>query len=335
MPVYNGEQHIAATLDSILAQTYRNFELIISDNGSTDRTEQICRDYASRDGRIRYFRNAENLGAARNYNRVFELFSGGKYFRWNSHDDLIAPENLEKCVAALEASPSAVLSFPRRRYITWDEGRMLGNAFETVVGASVEDGLAPGHPVNRVESFQNIDFAAVLRLYGGWFPVFAFALYPTEAVRKTHLLGSFPGADRILVAELAILGDFVEVPEELYFQRLHPASNWTMRKTLQDEARWFDPRGTAPKFPKLSLNLQYLKAIHRAPIPLHKKLARYWDMFGRTAESGLNAVRARIGMKPISPYSRVEQQMSAETGTSQPKLQRINSSPAAKVPVLH
>jgi glycosyltransferase involved in cell wall biosynthesis len=317
MPVYNGERHLALALDSILAQTFENFELIISDNASTDRTEEICRSYASRDRRIRYFRNTENIGAARNYNRVFELFSGGKYFRWNAHDDLIAPSYLEKCVRSLEASPAAVLAFPRRRYITWDQGSVIGNAWESVAGASTEDGLAPGRPTNRLESFEKIGFSAVLRLYGGWFPVFAFALYPTEAVRKTHLLGSFPGADRILVAELAMLGDFIEVPEELYFQRLHPGSTWTMRKNLQEEAEWFDPRAQAPRFPKLSLHYQYLRAIHRSPIAPLKKLACYGDLANRFAEAGINGVRRKMGFSPTGIYSRLQAQVPTEAPTNQ------------------
>ena len=76
MPVFNGEKFIAETLDSLLTQTYSDFELIISDNASTDNTEQICRKYASKDPRINYFRNKSNFGAAKNYNRVFKLSSG-------------------------------------------------------------------------------------------------------------------------------------------------------------------------------------------------------------------------------------------------------------------
>jgi glycosyltransferase involved in cell wall biosynthesis len=317
LPVYNGEKHVALALDSILAQTYENFELIISDNASTDRTEEICRDYARRDRRVRYLRNSENLGAAKNYNRVFELFSGGKYFRWNSHDDLIAPSYLEKCVAALEASPRASVAFPRRRYITWEEGRLIGNAWESVAGASTEDGLATGRPTNRLESFANINFATILRLYGGWFPVFAFALYPTEILRKTHGVGSFPGGDRVLVAELALLGEFVEVPEELYFQRLHPASGWTMRKNLQQEAEWFVPRSRAPKLPKLSLYLQYFKAVYRSPIPSQKKLARYYDLASRLAEAGFNGVRRKLGIKTLGEHSQLRTTLQREAAPTQ------------------
>ena len=75
MPVYNGEKYIESAISSILAQTYTDFDFIISDNASTDRTQEICLTYAARDNRIRYHRNEVNLGAAPNYNRVFQLSS--------------------------------------------------------------------------------------------------------------------------------------------------------------------------------------------------------------------------------------------------------------------
>src|SRR5438132_13873019 len=87
MPVYNGERYLSGALDSLLSQTLADFDLIISDNASTDATESICRSYAAHDSRIRYFRNENNLGAAANFNRAFEL-CGGEFFRWAAHDDL-------------------------------------------------------------------------------------------------------------------------------------------------------------------------------------------------------------------------------------------------------
>lgn len=109
MPVYNGERYIVEALDSLLAQDYENFELIISDNASTDRTQGICLEYTSRDKRIRYYRNETNMGALWNFNRVFEL-SSGEYFMWASHDDLWRPHFISELVGLLEATPSAVLA---------------------------------------------------------------------------------------------------------------------------------------------------------------------------------------------------------------------------------
>ena len=87
MPVYNGELFIRQALDSLSAQTFSEFELIISDNGSRDGTEAVCREYASRDKRIRYFRHSENRGAIFNFNFVLEQ-ARGEYFMWAAHDDM-------------------------------------------------------------------------------------------------------------------------------------------------------------------------------------------------------------------------------------------------------
>ncbi|UBF27329.1 glycosyltransferase [Kovacikia minuta CCNUW1] len=108
LAVYNGENYIREAIDSILAQTFEDFELIISDNASTDKTQEICLEYAARDQRIRYDRADRNRGAAWNQNRVFEL-STGTYYKLAAHDDVIAPDYLAKCVAVLDQNPAVVL----------------------------------------------------------------------------------------------------------------------------------------------------------------------------------------------------------------------------------
>lgn len=87
MPVYNGETFIKEALDSLLSQTFADFELIISDNGSTDKTETICREYALQDQRIRYIRQPENRGAIANFQCVLDE-AAGEYFMWAAYDDL-------------------------------------------------------------------------------------------------------------------------------------------------------------------------------------------------------------------------------------------------------
>ncbi|MDQ2732794.1 MAG: glycosyltransferase [Armatimonadota bacterium] len=110
MPVYNGERYLRQVLDNLLGQDYQELELIISDNASTDATQQICMEYQERDGRIRYSRNATNIGIDGNFNRVFELASG-EYFMWAAADDLREPCFVSKLTASLEADPGAVLAF--------------------------------------------------------------------------------------------------------------------------------------------------------------------------------------------------------------------------------
>ena len=109
LPVYNGERFLAGAIASILAQTYTDFELIICDNASTDRTGEICRGFARKDARVRYHRQPRNLGATANFNHCFELASGA-YFKWAADGDVLEPRFLEACVEALDDDPGAVLS---------------------------------------------------------------------------------------------------------------------------------------------------------------------------------------------------------------------------------
>ena len=107
MPAYNSEQDIRDAIDSVLNQTFTDFELIISDNASTDSTQSICEEYASKDPRIQYVRNDENIGVTGNYNAVFKL-SKGKYFKWASSNDYCAPSFFEQIINTLEMKPEAV-----------------------------------------------------------------------------------------------------------------------------------------------------------------------------------------------------------------------------------
>ena len=125
LPVYNGEKFLKEAIDSLLAQTFEDFELIISDNASTDKTEEICRAYAEKDQRIRYYRNDKNIGCARNFDRVFKL-SSGEYFKWAAYDDLHAPDFIEKCVEVLDQDPTIILCHSQTYFID-EEGSFLQN----------------------------------------------------------------------------------------------------------------------------------------------------------------------------------------------------------------
>ncbi len=104
MPVFDGENFVGSAIASLLAQTFTDFELIISDNGSTDRTQEICNEYALRDTRIHYVRQTKNLGAIANFNSLVSR-ARGVYFKWAAHDDLCEPTYLERCVEILDRSP--------------------------------------------------------------------------------------------------------------------------------------------------------------------------------------------------------------------------------------
>ena len=101
IPIYNAEEFLIERINSIINQTYKNLEIIISDNASTDTTEKICKKFAEKDVRIKYIRQKNNMGAMWNFMFVLEN-SKGKYFTWAAADDSILPEYVEKCILILE-----------------------------------------------------------------------------------------------------------------------------------------------------------------------------------------------------------------------------------------
>lgn len=272
LPVYNGERFLASALDSILAQTHDEFELIISDNASTDATEEICRRYAAADRRIRYVRQEVNLGAAPNFNVVFEL-ARGRYFRWASHDDLIEPTNLERCLAAFADGPEdLVLVYPRTAVI--DEADHVVDSYE--------DGLDLGEATAAARVRH---FVRRLRLCN---PV--FGLIRSEAFAKTHGLGTYLGADQVLLLELALLGRFREIPEPLFLRRLHPARSAVASREPDARARWFDSAASGRLyFPRWRL----LWESHRAVLNLAPRGERvaadavFWSAYLRRHWRGL------------------------------------------------
>src|SRR6266567_2589360 len=123
--VFNGERFLGETLDSILNQTFTDFELIISDNASTDRTAEISQAYARRDSRIRYYRGEKNMGPGWNVRRVYELATG-KYFKWAAADDLMEPDLLRRCVEVLESDPECVVAYARTMQVD-ENGTFIAN----------------------------------------------------------------------------------------------------------------------------------------------------------------------------------------------------------------
>jgi glycosyltransferase involved in cell wall biosynthesis len=222
LPVFNGENYIAEALDSLLCQTYSDFELIISDNASLDRTEEVCRTYADKDPRVHYYRNQANLGAARNYNRVFEL-SSGKYFKWASHDDLCAPEFLERCVDVLDRKTDVVLCYAMTNIID-ERGNSIGR---------YPDGFNLDSPLAH-ERFRHVFTAnRMLNPIAG--------VIRADMLRRTRLIANYAGSDAVLLAELALLGTFHEVPDCLFYRRIHPRKSTLANTNDEDVASWFDP----------------------------------------------------------------------------------------------
>jgi len=159
MPVYNGETYLEVAISSVLAQSFDDLELIICDNASTDRTAEICQDYAARDRRIRYFRNPQNLGAAPNYNLAFS-HARGRYFKWLAHDDRMTPTYLAKTVRVLDERTDAVLCNSVVQYIDqngapiglYNTGLALADSFWLDgVAIAFLRGLLRSHPSRDAE----------------------------------------------------------------------------------------------------------------------------------------------------------------------------------------
>jgi Glycosyl transferase family 2 len=253
LPVYNGEKYLAKTLDSILAQTFRVFELIISDNASTDATEAICRRYAAGDPRIRYLRNAENLGAARNYNRVFQL-ARGEYFKWSGHDDPPAPTFLARCVEVLDRDPEIVLCFTRIRAID-------ARGEEHDVGALTARTLAPSLSSAR----RRPTCASTTRSWRTTPQGAVFGLIRRSVLARTELIGSYRSSDLTLLGELALRGRFHQVPEALQSRRFHPEQGRHVYRTRRLREAWFDPaRSQTRSHPYWRLLQEHLASIQRA-----------------------------------------------------------------------
>lgn len=252
VPVYNGDRYIAETLDSLLAQTFDDFELIISDNASTDSTEEICRSYAGQDGRVRYFRNATNLGVAANYRCVLQS-SSGEYFRWANCDDLFAPESLARCAEVLDRDPSVVLTYPKAKLID-ARGEIIGE---------YDDRL---HVVSPRASRRFVEVCARLGLVHVY-----FGLVRASVLRKTRLIRHFQGGDIPLVAELALYGKFWEIPEVLFYRRFHSGALSSYTEAQRQECFDPDSRGR-PSLRTWKTLLAHVGSVVRAPVGSREKL---------------------------------------------------------------
>jgi glycosyltransferase involved in cell wall biosynthesis len=266
LPVYNGENFLEPAIDSILAQCFTDFELIISDNASTDGTEEICREYAKKDARILYYRQEKNLGAIANYNDVFTRASG-EYFKWAAHDDLIAPTFLARCVEVLDRQAGVVMCFPEISYID-ERGKIIRRAQPNL-------GILAANPTERLRDF--------VRLQKKSNDIFwsIFGLLRRRALQDTALLDSYVASDRVLLVKLLLRGRFYQIPEPLFHRREHAqASTIKLPKLRQyrESAKWYNINSRARiVLPNWRLSVEYLSALWGSPLRLPAKTQGcYW-----------------------------------------------------------
>jgi glycosyltransferase involved in cell wall biosynthesis len=223
LPVYNGENYLEEAIECLLGQTYADFELIISDNASSDGTGEICRRYADRDPRVRYVRQETNRGAGWNFSETFRL-ARGEYFKWAAHDDLCAPTFLAACVARLDADPGLVLCSARSAVID-DEGRLIEADMPDDPHLPDFQGVSAATEVQRLrrlasprpsERYLGV-LVYSLRCYE------IFGVVRSAAMRRTGLHRPYNGAEKVLLAELSLQGRFAEIDEVLFYSRWHGA----------------------------------------------------------------------------------------------------------------
>ena len=216
LPVYNGESFVGRAIESILGQSFSDVELIITDNCSSDQTESICRSYEALDSRVRYIRNADNIGVIANFNKVFE-YATGEFFKWAACDDICHPELIENLVSALDQHPTAVMAvsqsrifeeYPENAYAGMEDVEMQPVSEEHVVDFDA-----------RMFSTRAMDrFKAVLQTeHPG---TIIYGLIRSSALGETGL-HQIDGSDRLLLSELALKGKYVLVDRELFFRRIH------------------------------------------------------------------------------------------------------------------
>ncbi|MCA9888051.1 MAG: glycosyltransferase family 2 protein [Anaerolineae bacterium] len=242
MPVYNGAQYLERALDTLLAQTFTDFEIVITDNCSTDNTQEICERYAAQDDRVKYHRNETNIGASRNYNRCYDL-AIGEYFKWAAHDDEHAPTYLEKTVALLDTHPDAVLAHSYTDII--DRNSNVIPVPDNVLNLMVKDPDGGEMRVGVEYSDRHVDSDSVSERYQGillqtsWcYDI--FGLMRRNALANTNLQESFYRTDKVLLAEMVLQGKFLHVPERLFLNRRHAKQSGNI-KTAKEREAWNNP----------------------------------------------------------------------------------------------
>jgi glycosyltransferase involved in cell wall biosynthesis len=252
MPVYNADRTLATALEALLGQTFGDFELVVSDNASTDGTPDLLARYAALDPRLRVVRQPQNRGANPNYSEVARR-ARGEYFKWASSNDWCAPTFLQRCIDILDARSDIVLAFPRTKLFT----ARLEDAEEY----PYDFGLESDSPAERF-----VQLASELRLNNVMNGVIRVA-----ALRRTRLVPHHCGSDIVLMAHLALLGKFAQVPEPLFFRRMEPQSA-TRLMSADAVRRHHYPRPDARSlFQSWRLSADWFRVVLAAPIPIAEK----------------------------------------------------------------
>jgi glycosyltransferase involved in cell wall biosynthesis len=243
MPVYNGGAYLRRAIETLLNQSFTDFELIICDNGSTDGTQELCREFAEKDSRVRFFVNEKNLGAWGNHNRTFEL-ARGQYFKWAADDDEHTLDYLEKTVRVLDSEPDVVCVQGTTRLIDSDgteitvEDELRGYKYDRAGNLLVlrppqkwDRALDSDNPAHRFrDAVLHVGYANEV-----------FGLCRRDVFARTDLQGPYYGSDKVIVVQLACMGKIKILPEKMFLFRRHPDQSASITNAAQRES-WNDPQ---------------------------------------------------------------------------------------------
>jgi glycosyltransferase involved in cell wall biosynthesis len=263
LPVYDSERYVRQSLDSLLAQTYSDFVLVICDNASNDSTGEICRRYAAADSRVRYYRNETNIGNPGNFNRVASLTST-KYLKWSTADDFWAPTFLERAMDVMERDASIALCYPQAYLV--DATGEVRQEYDDVLHLMQDD------PVERY-----LALTSRIQLVHQHLGIIRM-----ECLRQTHMLAQHVGSDLNLLAELTLYGKFYELPERLFSRRFHKDSGSWIKGNEAHDARRYHATGIPPRarLKGWRTHLRFMAGIRTSSLPLTAK-ARLYRMHAR------------------------------------------------------
>jgi glycosyltransferase involved in cell wall biosynthesis len=199
-PVYNGGQQFEAALSAIREQTWRNLDILISDNASTDETEGVCRRAAEQDERIRYVRQLKNIGPTANFAFVRHQ-RRGELFAWAAHDDVRDRTYFEKTTNALIANERAVLAHSWTTIECADGSTFIDHAYD--------EGAASDDPVERVHAFFRCTYN--VSIYG---------LYRSSVLDRIPKSDHWLEADKYHLFSTILNGPVVIVPQTLFHYRM-------------------------------------------------------------------------------------------------------------------
>lgn len=217
IPVYNGEKFLVEKISSILNLGYDNFELIISDNGSTDSTKKICEEFASKDERIRFFCQEENLGPNWNFDFILKK-AKGKYFMWTAVDDKILPGFIEKNISVLEGNDGVVCSIsqvkPYGKKTEFLSEKQTVGFFRKIK----KNMIGYFTPLKNIPTFG--PYGKKIRIYlktRGHHQVF-YGIYRTRQIQKIFVPEFITGFDLATMLNALKYGDFFVLNEVLNYR---------------------------------------------------------------------------------------------------------------------